>query len=617
MKLVQEGIEHHRAGRLDAAEHHYGQVRAAAPKNFDGCHLGGLVAYQQGRHPAALELLSRAAKLNPSDDVCAMRLGLAYLANSRPADAERLLRGVVQRQPAMADAWENLAFCLKLQDKLSDAAGCHQKALAIKPSNPTGWYNFGLTLSLMGRISDALACHEKALGIDPNFALGHYGRAQALYQSHRIAEAIAAYDVYLKAEPKDFEAHSYRLFALNYVDVLSKEALFEAHRDFNRAVGSHPVPEFPNTREPGRKLRIGVLSPDLRAHSCAYFFEPLLRHLDPEKFEWALYFDHFREDAVSARMKKHAVIWRNFVGVAPAAVEAAIRADQPDILIDLAGHTGMTGRMALYARHLTPVQVTYLGYPNTTGLDAMHYRFTDVVCDPSPDADAFASEKLIRFSSTAWAYDPSPQAPAVTPLPALSGQPVTFGCFNNLGKITDTALRVWGRILRQMPESRLLLKGRGLTDPAVRKRYLARLSAQQVPIERVELIERTETPEGHMALYGRIDVSLDSFPYHGTTTTCEAMWLGLPVVTLLGDRHVSRVSASLVTAVGHPEWVARSEDDYVRIATSLAGDLPRLSEVRQGLRAQMAASAILDHSGQAERFGNALRSCWQAWCDRA
>ena len=613
-RLVQEGIGHHRAGRFAQAEAIYRQARTAAPKDVDANHLGGLVAYQQGRHADALELLTRASRLNPKDEICAMRLALALIANSRPADAEKLLRGIVQRSPAIGDAWENLAFCLKIQDKLEDAVLAHQKALALKPQNATGWYNFGLTYSLMGRISEALACHERALAVDPKLALGHYGKAQALYQSNRVDESVAEYDTYLKAEPGNLEAHSYRLFALNYSDSISREALFDAHRAYNTAVGKFPKPLFPNAKDPNKKLRIGVLSPDLRAHSCAYFLEPLVRSLDKTQFEWVLYCDHFREDEVSARLKTQAVIWRNFVGQGSDAVEAAIRADQPDILIDLAGHTGMTNRLPVFARHLAPLQITYLGYPNTTGLDAMDYRLTDAICDPAPEADRFASEKLLRFSSTAWAYDPSPLAQPVSPLPCLSGEPFTFGCFNNLGKITDTALRLWGRVLTAVPGSRLLLKGRDLTDPVVRQRYVARLAAANVPIERVQLLERTATPKEHLALYDRIDVSLDSYPYHGTTTTCEALWQGVPVITLVGDRHVSRVSASLVNAVGHPEWAAQSEADYVRIAAALAADRPKLSEIRELLRPKMAVSPILDHAGQASRLASSLRAVWAGWC---
>lgn len=613
---LQEALAHHRAGRLADAGRIYDRLLAVAPKVFDVVHLAGLLAHQQGRIASSLELLARARKLNPRSAPCAMRLGLALLAAGRAGEAEAELRASVEIQPDFVEGWDQLAHCLKMQDRLGDAIECHERVVSLKPDYAAGWYHFGLTLSLFGRVGDALGCHDRALSLDASFAKAHYGRAQTLQQSHRMHEAVAAYDRFLELEPDHHEARSYRLFALNYIDGISRDRLFEEHTAFGRAVGVRPKPTFPNSPEPERKLRVAILSPDLRVHSCAYFIEPLLQHLDADRFECCLYLDHFREDSASARFRGMPVVsvWRKVINQKSDALEATIRGDQPDILIDLAGHTGLNNRMPLYARHLAPVQVTYLGYPNTTGLPAIDYRLTDAVADPEEDADSFATERLVRFSSTAWSYLPHAGAPAVGPLPAASGGPVTFCCFNNLAKITDRMLGIWSRILSALPESRLLLKGRGLSDETVRARYLKRLKAAGLPLDRVDMLERIAATNEHLALYQNADVSLDTFPYHGTTTTCEALWMGVPVVTLLGDSHVSRVSASLVTAVGHREWIARDEDDYVGIAVQLASDRSRLATLRAGLRGEMAASPLMDHPGQARRFGNALRDCWRDWC---
>jgi len=362
---------------------------------------------------------------------------------------------------------------------------------------------------------------------------------------------------------------------------------------------------------------LGVLSPDLREHSCAYFLEPLLRHLDRSAFEIYLYHDHFRTDAISARLQSLAAVWRNFVGQPDASVEKVIRADAPDILIDLAGHTGSTNRLPLLARRLAPVQVTYLGYPDTTGVPAMDYRFTDGIADPAGDADAFATERLVRFAPTAWCYAPPSDSPAPDPAPcARTGDPVTFGSFNAPAKLTDATLAQWGRLLGAVPGSRLLLKGSNFSDPAGRAESLARFARCGLPVDRVDLLGRTAGTAEHLACYHRIDVALDTFPYHGTTTTCEALWMGVPVITHAGDCHVSRVGASLLTAVGHPEWIARDEDDYIHIAATLAADPARLRTLGRELRSQVLASPLMDHAGQATRFGTALRECWQAWCAR-
>lgn len=615
--LLAEAVAHHRAGRLADAESLYRKARAAAPKHFDVLHLSGLLAYQQGKVAEAIDWLTRAHRIDRKSAVCEMRLGLALLMSGQAVEAEAHLRAATKTQPDFYEAWDNLAYCLKIQDRLAEALNCHQQATKLRPDAAAAWYNFGLTLSLYGKITEALECHDRALAVEPGYALARFGRAQALHQAHRMAEAVAEYERFLELQPNHHEARSYRLFALHSLEGVSREDLFAAHVAFGRAVANTAAAsrQFPNLREPHKRLRLAVLSPDLRAHSCAYFLEPLLRHLDPAQFEIYLYHDHFRKDAVSERLQKLAAVWREFVGKSHAQVGAAIREDAPDVLIDLAGHTGMTNRLPLFAARLAPVQITYLGYPDTTGVAAMDYRFTDEIADPTGEADRFATERLVRFAPSAWTYTPPVEAPAVAPLPSDTG-PFNFGCFNNLAKITDATLETWGKILRSVPDSRLLLKGPGLSEVGVRESYSARLQRAGIPVERVEMLERTPDTASHLAIYHRVDVALDTFPYHGTTTTCEALWMGVPVVTLVGDRHMSRVGASLLTAIGRSEWIAKSADDYVRIASALAADRDSLRKIRSGLRAQLAASPLGQHEKQASCFGAAVRACWREWCEK-
>lgn len=612
--LLQNGLAHHRAGRLAEAEQLYRQARVAAPKQFDVLHLSGLLAYQQGRLTEAIQWLGRAHQLDRHHAVCEMRYAMALIGERRLEEAEKHLRHATTVKPDLHDAWDNLAYCLKLQDRLDDALECHRRSVAVKPDNAKGWYNYGLTLNTLGRATEALACHDRALAADPDYALPRYGRAQVLHKTHRIAEAVAEYGKFLEQQPGHLEARSHRLMAQQNLPGLSREALFAEHVAYGRAVGGPPSPELPNERDPERRLRVAILSPDLREHSCAYFLEPLLAHLDRERFEVYLYHDHFREDAVSARLKTYAAQWRNFIGQPAPVVEKAIRADRPDILIDLAGHTGMSARLPLFAKRLAPVQMTYLGYPDTTGLPAMDYRLTDGIADPEGEADAFATERLVRFSSCAWSYDPPATAPEVAAPPSAASGSITFGCFNTLGKITDETLAAWARLLGSVPGSRLLLKAAGLGEPEERARLHTRLAAAGFASDAVELLERTPDTASHLALYSRVDIALDTWPYHGTTTTCEALWMGVPVVSLRGDRHVSRVGASLLTAVGREEWIADSPEDYLKRARDLASDLPRLAATRAGLRDQLRQSALCDHAGQAARFGEALRACWVEWC---
>jgi protein O-GlcNAc transferase len=614
--ILQTGIAHLRAGRLAEAELALRQARTAAPKNFDVLHLSGLVAHQQGKSGEAVDLLSRALALRPEAVMCEHRLAVALGAAHRHVDAEKHLRHAVALKPDFHEGWDQLANCLKQQDRLGEALHCHEKAVTLKPDFAAGWVNFGFTLRLAGKHAEALVCHERALAAAPDYAPGRFGRAQSLQQLHRVREAIAEYGAFLKLRPQAHEARSNRLFALQNLDDVSREQIFAEHVAYGRALGRAPAPHFPQAPDAGRRLRVAVLSPDLRAHSCAYFLEPLLRHLDREQFELHLYHDHFREDTVTARLRSLATGWRNFSGQSAATVEQAIRGDQPDILVDLAGHTGITNRLPVLARRVAPVQITYLGYPNTTGVPAIDYRFTDAIADPVGEADPFATEKLVRFAPTAWTYLPPADAPEVAPLPALARGHVTFGSFNDLAKITDAMLATWSRILAGVEGSRLKLKGRGLSEPAVRAELEHRIVRAGIELARVELLERTPDTVSHLALYHDIDIALDTFPYNGTTTTCEALWMGVPVVSLVGDRHMSRVGASLLTAIGHPEWCANDRDSYVRCVTELAGDLVLLARIRASLRTDLRRSALLDYAGQAACFGAALRDCWAKWCER-
>lgn len=614
---LQQGIAHHRAGRLKEALGCYQRVRVGAPRNFDAWHLSGIIALQSDAAADAVSLLRRAVAINPGSGEAQMRLGAALIGTGNVAEAEKALRESVRLNPASIDGWETLAYGLKVQDKLREAVACHEKAVALDPHRAASWHNFGLTWGFLGQNEEALKCHARAAEADRKFSPAHFGRAQALQRMHRTAEAIAAYDQGLALAPRNLEALGFRLMALNYQEDLSRETLFREHVRYGEIVGSYPLPRFLQRPEPDRRLRVAVLSPDLRTHSCAYFLEPILRHLSPDEFEIFLYHDHFRTDGMSARLRERAAVWRNFVGQSNRLVETVIRGDAPDVLFDLAGHTGISNRLPLFARHLAPVQISYLGYPNTTGIPAIGYRFTDAVADPLGEADSLATEKLVRFAPTAWSYLPPVEAPAVADLPARhSGGAITFGCFNTPAKFSDGTLALWGQLLRAVPSSRLILKGLGLGTPQMRAWYAARLERAGLDPARVKFMERTDGTAEHLALYHRVDIALDTFPYHGTTTTCEAMWMGCPVVTLLGDRHAARVTASLVTAVGHPEWIAGSPGDYVAIAAGLAANLDALAEVRLRLRSEMAASSILDHAGQAGRFGQAVRACWREWCAR-
>jgi predicted O-linked N-acetylglucosamine transferase (SPINDLY family) len=611
---LKTALAHHTADRLAEAAPIYERIHAAAPNDFQINHLLGTLRYQQGRHGEAVALLSEARRRLPMSAPTHMCLGVALGGLGRHGEAEKALRMAVGLDPKSCDGWANLGAHYAVIGATDEAIESFERTLKIQPGYAHGWTGLGAVLHLAGRCEEAIACHTRALELEPGNRKARFGRGQALQALHRTDEALADFQAHLAVRPEHHQARSFRLFLLNYRDDLSRETLFAEHQAYGRAVENETrarglAPSFAQTPDPGRRLRVAFLSPDLRSHSVAYFIEPLLRRLDPDQFEIFLYHDHFSVDDVSRRLRPCAAVWREFVGQGHDVVEQAIRADAPDLLVDLAGHTGFN-RLELFARRLAPVQISYLGYPNTTGLAAMDYRLTDAIADPPGETDRFHTERLVRFAPTAWAYLPPADAPAPLPGPAERGEPVTFGSFNALSKASASTLRLWRDVLAATPGSRLLIKSSGM-DAA---RWKSRVAEAGIALDRVELRSTTPGIPDHLACYAQVDVALDTFPYNGATTTCEALWMGVPVVTLAGDRHAARVGASLLTAAGHPEWIASSPEDYARIAANLAADRSRLASLRSGLRQDLRRSPLLDYPAQAERLGAALRSCWADWC---
>ncbi len=642
LSLLQSAVALHQVGRLDEADVLYAKVRRVQPQNFDANHLAGTLALQQNRLTDAADLLARAQKLNPRSAPCAMRLGATWNALGKFTEAEPVLRRASSLDPKMPEALLHLGHALRALGRIDEALAMYSRATEVSPSHAeayevlgavladtkgaaaaepplrmavelqperaVAWLNLGLVLTNLGRLGEGLNCLDRALKLDPQLHHVHAARGIALERMYELTAAVDAHARAIAGNPRNFEARSARLVALHYLDGISREALHAEHTAFGEAAGTERPREFRGDHDPERRLRVAIVSADLRAHSVAYFLEPLLANLDRERFEVFLYHDHAQTDAVSARLRGYAAQWRQVAGLTHDMLEKVILADSPDIALDLGGHTGLN-RLALFARRLAPVQATYLGYPNTTGVAAMDYRLVDGVTDPEGEADAFHTEQLLRFAPTAWAYAPPDFAPAPERRATEGG--VVFGCFNNFAKVSDATLRAWAQLLARVPDSRLVLKGHGLGTPALREAAQKRFAAAGLPPERVQLLERTRTQEEHLLAYHSVDIALDTFPYHGTTTTCEALWMGVPVITVAGDRHASRVGLSLLRAVGHEEWVASDWADYVSCAAKLATDPAQLAALRESLRPAMQASPLLDHAAQAARFGDALREMWR------
>jgi predicted O-linked N-acetylglucosamine transferase (SPINDLY family) len=532
----------------------------------------------------------------------------------RFAEARASLGEAARLAPQNAAIWLNLGVaCLELR-RLDESVDAFRRAIDLEPDRPEARNAFGTVLLQQGLVTEAAAQFEKALQLRPGYAAAHDNMGRVMKAQGRSAEALACHRAALEREPKA-TTHSNLLYTLNFVEGLPPEEILAEHRRWAELyAGPHgpewrPVPLRP-AQEPGRrKLRVGYVSPDFCNHAVAFFFEPVLSSHDRERFETVCYSDTRVPDQVTGRLRSHAWQWRNIAGWSDDLADALIRSDRIDILVDLAGHTAHN-RLSVFGGRPAPVQVSWLGYPNTTGLPAIGYRLTDAVCDPPGLTERWHTEALVRLPQGFSCYLPPAESPPVGPLPALSAGHVTFGCFNHVAKLTPAAVELWAGILGDLPGSRLMLKSRGLTDPGTIARIRNEFEGRGVAGGRIELRGEDLPTAGHLGLYNRVDIALDTFPYNGTTTTCEALWMGVPVVALAGDTHVARVSASLLTRLGAADLIAASAEDYRSLCLALAADLPRLAERRALQRDRMRASPICDAAGFTRGLEEAYLRMW-------
>ena len=423
------------------------------------------------------------------------------------------------------------------------------------------------------------------------------------------------------AQRPDFiAAHSNLLLCLNY-SAHEPDEVFEEHRRWARQQSSRiermpPRPLDAAQGDAERRLRLGYVTPELKGHSVSYFVRPLLEAHDRSCVEVTTYTNQWRSRGAGAGLAHSADRWRDTTELRDDEFAALIREDQIDILVDLAGHTAHH-RLGVFARKPAPVQVTYCGYANTTALPEIDYRIVDQWTDPPGGMEHLHTEQLVRLRGGFNCYGPRPDAPEPGETPCLQNGYVTFGTFNHLPKVTPEGIEAWARILRSMPDARFVMKNMAFKDDAVRARVLGEFAGHDIDCERIELIAWTASYEEHLALYAKVDIALDTFPYAGTTTTCEAMWMGLPFVTLAGRTHVGRVGVSLLHAIGLDELVARDVDEYAEIVLSLARDRSRLTALRRGMRSRMAASPLCDGARIAREMEDAYRVMWRDYVARS
>lgn len=637
-----------RQGRLADAERVYRAILDQSPQSIPALVNLGNVLHEQERYEDAVACFRNAIQLAPTLAEAYNNLGNTLNALQEYDEATKVLEHAVLLRPDYAEAYNNLGNGFLSTAELAKAQHCYERAVALLPTYAEALHNLASVYKTLKRYDAALEYCAQALALKPDFtdALMTQGLIYAeqgclteaeqsfvaakkiapadpdvwmnlcgvMQDSGRLNEAVDCYRSVLAMEP-DASTHSTMLFSLHYPSGIAPEAMFAEHRHWGQ-LQEQALPRWTERVAaciPDKKLRIGYLSPDFYAHPVATFLEPILAHYDKKSFEIFCYANVKCEDEVTRRLRSMAHAWRNIAGRSAQAVAEMVAQDDIDILVDLAGHTGYN-RLDVFAIKPAPVQVTYLGYADTTGLTTVDYRLTDAWADPPGMTEQFHTEQLLRLPNSFLCYVPSEEAPVVEPPPATGNGYVTFGSFNNLPKISDETVALWVRILSAVEGSRLFLKSKALADAGVGERLLKRFAELGVGPERIELARGIPGVAGHLAAYGRMDIALDTFPYHGTTTTCEALWMGVPVISLAGKVHVSRVGVSILSNVGVPECVAQTPDEYVQKAVALAADRQRLVDLRTGLRERMRNSPLCDVAKFVGNLEAAYRDMWQTYC---
>jgi len=604
--------------RSGDAEVAYRQTIALKP-DYVEAHLSlGNLLYGLGHLAEAESAYRQAISINAGYDRAYYNLGNLLYGLGRLDEAEVAYSRSTAINPGHAEAHSNRGNALYALGRRGEAEAAYRQAIAIKADYGEAYYNLGNTLYDLGRLDEAESALRRAISINPENIEAHNNLGNALRELCHLEEAEAAYRHAITLNPEFVLAYSNLLLTLQCmysrtIEDTFAEALNFGHRFESPLKGKWGG--YSNAREPEKRLKVGLVSGDLRNHPVGYFLEAVLQNLDQKSIALYAYANQSDHDALSERIRPYFEDWLVVKGLSDESLALRIRTDGIDILVDLAGHTA-DNRLMTFAHKPAPLQVTWLGYPNTTGLHAIDYIIADPVTAP-PETEKFYTEKIWRLPDTTICFTPPDSNLEITSLPVLENGYITFGCFNNPVKLNDAVIACWAEILRAVPDSVLLLKNKQRFDCAAmrdsfRQRFVnrgidpARLRFEGVS-SRIDLIKS----------YQRIDIALDPFPYTGTTTTCEAAWMGAPTLTLKMMRGIYSYNGELIMrSVGLDDWVAGSIDEYIGKTLKLCRDIPRLAHIRSGLRAQLLSSPLCDAPRFAGNLDSALRSMWQKWCSQ-
>jgi predicted O-linked N-acetylglucosamine transferase (SPINDLY family) len=600
-------------GKTDQAIAAYHRAVTLAPDYAEAhLNLGGALK-DKGQLDDAVAAYRRAIALRPDFPEAFSNLGAALKAKGQRAEAITAYHRAIALRPGYAEAHYNLANAHKDAQQLDEAIAGYRRAIALRPDYVQAIINLGNALKDTGQLDEAVAAYRRALALWPNFADIHNNLGSALKDQGQLDEAIAAYRQAIVLKNDFAEARSNLAYALHFHPTFDAHGIFAELRRWDREIAGPLksfIPPHRNDRDPDRQLRIGYVSPDFRDQVVGRNLVPLFRERDRRLFEITCYSQVLRPDALTSRFQRMADRFRDIRGLSDERVAGQVREDRIDILVDLTLHMSHN-RLGVFARKPAPVQLTFAGYPGSTGLSTIDYRLSDPWLDPPGTDESVYSEQTIRLPNTFWCYDPLDCVDIpVNPLPAPRKGVVTFGCLNNFCKVNRPVLTLWARVLRSVEGSRLMLLA---SAGSHRQQTLAFLNEQGIDMRRVDFFP-FQPRRQYLELYHLVDLGLDTFPYNGHTTTLDSHWMGVPVVTLVGQTPVSRAGWCQLSNLGLTELAGYSPEQFVRIASDLAGDLPRLSSLRSSLRQRMAQSPLMDAPRFARDIEAAYRRMWRTWC---
>ena len=598
------------------AETEFRRAVELAPRD-GGMHYNlAAVLHAMNRYDEAAAGYRKAIEINPDHAAAHNNLGAVMQSVGSLAEAEVHYRRAVEINPGSVGAYNNLGALMIAVKRFEDALPYLRRAAELAPEDVGAQAMLGKALQDYGLLDDAMLAIRRAIALDPDAAMLYNNLAICSQRLGRLDKAIELYRQAVHLDPTSAANHSNYVYALNFHPRYDAQTLFEEHCRWGRR-HADPVtvksPGHTNDRTPDRRLRIGYVSGQFRNHAVNFFTEPILASHDHAEFEVFCYASVAKPDDATERLRGYADHWHDCLQLTDEEAAQKIREDRIDILVDLAAHIG-ENRLTIFAHKPAPIQVTYIGYQNTTGMQAMDYRLTDAHADPPGQTDAYYTETLVRLPRCFFVYRPSDDAPSMGPPPAVENGYVTFGSFNHFSKVTPAVLAAWARLLLAVPNSRLTVLT-GVTDSL--RRYVEETFAEHgVEKQRVQLIHgRPHRP--YLEAVSRVDIALDPFPFNGHTTTCDALWQGVPVVTLAGDRYASRFGSSAHVNLGIEDLIAASEEQYIEIASRLALDAPRLNQLRATLRERMRNSPLLDFEGFTRNLEAAYRKMWLDHCAAA